>query len=381
MYIDCILTPKNKDKVTKGEIEGLFGELFDYNDNLIRIESRDLECKFRFPKNRKYCSVLISAEGDTREEAYILSKCKQLLMHNRRQKSYALTYGADESSLYYSIKSYKMLAEYERNLRYLTYLTMIHAHGNDWVEVSLKNNHNVTNEISKNDILNENTLEVFSLHLIGIYLFRSIPEIEIDKFTKSIEKILKNKNKNESDKLESVKELLNQYKGKSIWEKFFNYNELSYVEETFDDIRKYRNKVMHHHNIRWEEFDNKKKMIIHSKKLLRIAIEDIKNDNIEIKLIDINQSLENIGKLINNFNYYNNIKYLVSFAEGLNEYIKTPQYTVDMVNNISKAIQGIRFKEDLLINNLKNYSFNIASDVLEQIDIVGKYNIDDELDT
>ena len=249
MYIDCILIPKNEELISKEEIEVLFEYLFDYEDSYIKIESRKLECKFRIPSNKKYCSVLIKIKGSGKEEADILSKCKKRLKHTNRSNNYELTLGMDESSLYYSIKSYKFLAKYERNLRYLTYLTMIHAHGKGWVETSVKDNKNIRNEIKPNRVPYENTLEVFSLNLIRIYLFDRNPELSSGDFFKLVDEYSRNEELGTDEKMDNIICSIEQYKGKSIWEKYFNYDNLQYVEDSFERIRKYRNAVMHHHTI------------------------------------------------------------------------------------------------------------------------------------
>lgn len=347
MYIDCILSPKNNDEVFKEDIEYLFEELFEYESNSIKISSRELKCKFRIPRNRKYCSALIKIDGDTKEEADLLSECKKKLMHNNRRQNYILTFGIDQSSLYYSNKSYKMLAEYERNLRYLTYLTMINAHGKDWVDLSIKVNSHIKNEIKPNKIPYENTLEGFSLNLIGIYLFDKNPELSSDEFFKSVDNYLNNEESNADEKLNNIIENINQYKGKSIWEKYFNYDNLEYVEENFHEIRRYRNDVMHHHDIYKEDFDNKKIMILKSNQLIRKAIKDIEIGYININLTDINISLSKITQAIH--------KALVVFAN---------EYAEHMESALDKAREALSSLENT--NEYNTYDTNQSSNKNEK---------------
>lgn len=355
MYIDCIFTPKNKSQVTKIEIKELFKKKFEYNDNRIRIESRNLECKFRIPQNKKYCSVLIEIEGSGKDEADILSKCKKKLKHTDISDNYDLTLGMDESSLYYSIKSYKFLAKYERNLRYLIYLTMIHTYGKDWVDTSVKDNSNIKNGINPNKISYENTLEIFSLNLISIYLFEKNPELNSDDFFKSVDNYLSNQESSTDEKLNNIIESISQYKGISIWEKYFNYDNLEYVEKNFKKIRIYRNDVMHHHNIYKEDFDNKKQIILKSNHLIKKAIEDIERGFININLMDVNISISKVVEAI--------YKASIVFA---NEY--------------SKHIESALDKAREALSRLENTNEYITYDTTQSSNINGKkYRLSDAL--
>lgn len=326
---------KNDENIVRvDDIINLIKDRFGLQDNIIKIDGQEIYCIIEASNYNKSCSVIMSINGNTEKEARVLDKCKQILKRGKHRKLYYLTIAYDESSKYMAEKIYPYLSKYERLLRYLIYLTFINTLGNEWVNETLRYNKNI-----KLDTYNpDDILEKFNFDQFDSFLFDDIyyynPIETLDSVTKALN--------NEDFNVNNWKFILNSKKPYSIRSKYFKEKQLDYVKNNHDNLRKFRNKVMHNKNIDYDEFIENRKLIRMTNKQLENTIEGIKSNKYEtVNIKDLIVSIGNLAIKANNV------------ASGVLENMK-PFYSAfaSEINNIAKSYMEYNDVITLRINNV-----------------------------
>ena len=339
MYIDLIFMSKDKENLVQvDDIISLIENKFDYSNNIINLEGNEIECVVKSSNYNKSVSVYLFIDGYRESEARILNNCLNILKRGDHRKSYHLTVAYDESSKYMSEKLFPYISKYERQLRYLIYLTFINILGNEWVNKTIKNNKDIKlDSYNPDDILEKLTLDEYDSFLFDdIYYYNPIETLE--SITEAINK--------EDFNSKNWKFILNSKKAYSIWNKYFKKNNLDYVKDYHKRIKKYRNKVMHSKNIGYDDFVELRSILKKTNKQLKVTIDGIKEYKYES--VDINDILASLGSV------------MVKFQESSKKLYNTLKPFYANFTTISKTIT------DLAMNKMEDYRSPI-NEILEEV--------------
>lgn len=228
------------------------------------------------------------------------------------------------SSIYFETKLYPLFNEFERKLRKLLYLTSAIKNNNNLEENNKQNDNSKKKESDsmddvKNTINNINGLEVLELGIIFQALF-------VDKnIQQTIHKFM-NENSNQLSQ-KDILEKINETDEITFWKQFMGDNVTVTLQSNYNVIRKYRNDIMHAHNIGYEAYMDANKLIKIINKELDKEIDIIlKNQGIEIRdnFNDaLNRAIDSVlneyvlGEIINS-DYFDDIKRLSNYFFRIN---------------------------------------------------------------
>lgn len=281
------MTKSEENVVRLEDITDIIDKKFDYANSIINFNEKEILCNIEASEFEKSVSVILEIEGNTEKEARLLDECKQKIKRGGHRKKYHLTVAYDESSKYMSEKLFPYISKYERQLRYLIYLTFINTLGNEWVIKTIKNNKDIKlDSYNPDDILEKFTLDEYDSFLFDdIYYYNPIETLE--SITEAINK--------DDFNSKNWKFILNSKKPYSIWNKYFRKNNLDYVKDYHKRIKKYRNKVMHSKNIDYDDFVDLRSILKKTNKQLKVTIDGIKEYKYEsVDVYDIMASLSGV---------------------------------------------------------------------------------------
>lgn len=230
----------------------------------------------------------------------------------------------NESSRYFNRKLYPLVNEFERQFRKFIFLKTA---------------------ISGNDEIWKQVQKIDQIDFGGIYQL-----IFIDgDFIKNAKKAIDGKTKEDILKqIESLDE-------KTIWSSITTESELKIIKDNFQDIKNYRNDIMHAHNISFSCYKNAKTMFT-----------DINN-----QLSKENEELLSPRYLstLNSFDYN-------ALLSGLNKLAKTVAIIIkgyNFVERFNQSIETIRKSANLM----SNLTFPTYSNALPVVDLEDEESSDD----
>ncbi len=363
MNIHFVFMTKSKENVVRLEdITDIINKKFDYENNIINFNEKEILCNIEASEFEKSVSVILDIEGYTEKEAKLLDECKQKIKKGEHRKNYYLTVAYDEPSKYMSEKIFPYISKYERQLRYLIYLTFINTLGNEWVVKTIKNNNGIKlDSYNPDDILEKFTLDEYDSFLFDdIYYYNPIETLE--SITEAINK--------EDFNSKNWKIILNSKKPYSLWDKYFKKNGLDYVKDYHNRIKRFRNKVMHNKNVNYYDFIEMRSILKKTNKQLKGTIDDIKEYKYES--VDINDILASLGSVMAKFQesskrLYNALKPFYS------NFATTTKTITDLAMNKMETFRS-PINEILEEVNKKNENLNIAMGIAKVYPQLESYN-------
>jgi hypothetical protein len=243
-----------------------------------------------FSVNNDVCFYIqYNADGNNEKTARKLSKVDEYVRD--KFKVAVLKSGC---SSYFNNRLYPLISSFEYSLRNLLYLN---------------------SSINKDEKYASTIKNIESLDFGEIFTFLFIDD-DFMKKTKNYTKNLNQKDFLKSDVLAYIESL----EENTLWDTMLEKDTVPTLKNNFNLVRDYRNKVMHSHNISWDEYKNIQKMFRKINSEIEIALHNIEaTENItqskttfNKKLEDIFSAQERLGKVLDVSQSVNN-----PFAEFL----------------------------------------------------------------
>lgn len=205
------------------------------------VQDAITECKQIKDTNCWVFSIAI--KGDSLPVAKTLSEANDYILSS--YKPIVITNGC---ASYFTKKLYPLAADFERGLRKLLYL-----------KSAISNSREAQTHIKD--------LEDKNLDAIRKLLFYDT------HFTKEVQKEV-NSRADSYEKAEIIK-LIEAIDEKSVWTVLFPDNPPHHLKEHFSTLMKYRNDIMHSHNINYEDYEKQKALLEEINNEIDSAIEDM----------------------------------------------------------------------------------------------------------
>lgn len=197
-------------------------EIADYKPDSVKVELFSL-------KNTQCLYVEYSNEGNGEKAARLLSEVGEYVLSHFQVKTMR-----NDSSAYFNNKLYPIASEFERKLRKILYV--FSAIKSD--EQSVKQ----TKELEQKDFG-----QIFTMLFVD------------DAFMETTKKVVNNIKREYFTKSEVIN-LLTSIEEKKVWDSLLGENIVPTLRRQFQDIRTFRNDIMHSHNIGWSDYVKAKKL-------------------------------------------------------------------------------------------------------------------------
>ncbi|MFO3715597.1 hypothetical protein [Anaerococcus cruorum] len=241
MYLECILLPKDNDKVksiTPAE------QVLSKNDFVKDFSKKYKECKLTVAYHKEpldhLLEINIKADGPIDKQETILNEIKKIIKKSSDFNDFYIVFSYDGVSDYYCKVLYPKLIYIERSIRNIIYVGVVNNYGNMWIErfihqIDKEHKKNIMSNIKKNGKKEwslENALEFVYFSDFRNLLFRNYPYF----------------NNNGEQKV-------------CFWNRYINTDETNFVEEKFQEIIEIRNIVMHGKEMNQDIYQNSNKVI------------------------------------------------------------------------------------------------------------------------
>lgn len=207
-------------------------------------------------------------KGENSDVAEVLSSIKsQVLNVVDKDKCFLLTDGASE---YYNKQLYPLYNQFERELRQVVCMCAV------------KKGDKTAKEFALN-------LEKLDFSEIKVRLFTNV------SFYEKVKKILENSKSSKISKQDFIKEIetIPEY---ILWNRMFT-KKFTYISDHFGQLQKFRNDIMHAHNISYEDYKSSKKLVQKANlELKRISEQILCDEIISPNISDVFAILEGISK-------------------------------------------------------------------------------------
>ena len=217
-------------------------EIFKYREENLNINVKDI-------KSSNFWIAEFMIEVENEQSALVLSKINKDII-----KCYNCITLTNESAFYYNKKLYPLVNEFERKLRKILYLAS-----------------KLSSDSSDAEVIQN--LENMDFGTLFDIIFTD--EDFIQNIRKKInQKTWKFNKKEIIDDLFDIEE-------NTLWDKLLGTEIAPTLRENFVIIKKYRNNIMHAHNITAEDYKKRKEMFLITNEELDIDISDILNNKIK----------------------------------------------------------------------------------------------------
>ena len=194
-------------------------------DRLKDYQFEELNAEF-IPINKTDCyRCVIDKGGENEDVAKVLSKAFEYVNSN-----FEVTVLEDGASAYFNKRLYSLISEFEWKLRKLLYMACV-------ISSNQKANEHITKLESK-DFGN-----LFSLLFID------------DSFITKVKDEVKSRNRESFTKSE-IQTLISSIDENSLWDNLLGKEKVPSLRMKFNDVRFYRNSVMHSQSISWQKYIN-----------------------------------------------------------------------------------------------------------------------------
>ena len=284
------------------------------------------------------------------------------------------------SSAYFNKSLFPIINEFERKLRKILYLASSLQEDKD------------SNEVVKN-LESKDLGDIFKALFTDYDFVKKIKETVNNKMTWQFTK---------KELLQSVDEIDEN----ALWDKILGATHVTTLRSKFTDVRKYRNDVMHAHNINLSQYKEAKKLFKKINEELDIAIGNLigtKTENKQIAISNFNHTLGNALKMLQNqiewsqeFMTSDTIKEFTKNYLGINAklaeslprisktiltaYDQSPVY-VEAISNISEVMKHICPATEALkkiSEQMSKYKIIIPPEVTKLQESLSKININKE---
>lgn len=283
--------------------------------------SNNIEVKKRNNKiqDEENYILRLTAKDDGRDGAKALSEVNQRIQELFNKNGYIFCLLTNEASQYYVKQLYPLVCKFETKLRKFIQSVLFNVNNKAQEDIfqKLKKEKKVDNK--KQGSLSYNFLEFVELGYIQEFLFSN------DELYSAINSY---KKENPFLSQEEIIDFIKTSDKKSIWDEFFakDFSD-SILPRKFSELKKYRNDVMHFHEINDANYES-------AKALFDEVIMDL-NKQIKKKIV-VEVTEDKIQKLSNNADYLSGV------LVGISELTKPLSlYATEKLTNLSSALRAL----------------------------------------
>lgn len=296
---------------------------FEEKDNIIHM------LPYKISNNKDIIVYMkIECHYSEAKSARVLSLIKNKIYQGKHRADFSIICTYDEASLSYCCRLMNPLGKFERLLRELIYMITVKSLGANWAVTSFPKEliDNIKQKskgrLKDSDIV-ELALEYLDYSEIFHYLFdeRRFGDFDEELSDEKLETLSK----------DDIIHIIQKTRKDSLWNKLFIGNtNIIFLKDSMNNLREYRNSVMHHHSMDEEEFKKIQKELKNANKKLKIAIKELE------ERIYTKEELNAILPSLNNF--INIISHVLScvFDSKFINIIKT------ISENVEKVSQNIK---------------------------------------
>ncbi|EXJ22643.1 hypothetical protein ADIAL_1897 [Alkalibacterium sp. AK22] len=293
LFFEELFSIERKNKNSDTKIIRIGKQNFDFQYN-----NKNYKCYYEVfsnYKNEETVSLKIGIYYEKNKEraAKVLSEVLLKISKNTNNKFYSIAI-EDNLSMYYSIRTFKHLAVYERSLRKLIISIFVPLHSKDWSKIILTQVPDFKGAGNKDNI--EKGLEKLSLSKLEDLFFKKRLLLNSQNFneifnTEDIKKMNK----------EELVQLIEKAKPYSLWDKhFYKFAKVENPEKIMKEIKKERDKIAHHRYFSKKSYENVTKNLNYLIPKIQKANDNIVSHQNRSMIIDFASILKNLPELVKN---------------------------------------------------------------------------------
>lgn len=288
MEIIFIFLKKDENKSTRRSeiIQLLKAVTTSVDDDVINFtfEGSSYELPYMISSDTYKRRVLkVECNASELKAARILDSFKYLLIAGVHRKSFYINVAYDEAALTFCNKAFKLLGAFERKLRELIYLILLTTMGTQWVDRTIPEDLQRTiKEVSHGKVtLVESALDELTIQNLETFLFDSRYPDDFDEW---FEYISREEVIGEID-VEVLRQSILQMRKITLWERYFSdVEDIALVKAHLEQIRKYRNNVMHHKRFTYDDYLSLRCSIKSLMKAIDKAITNFENNAFNVSM-------------------------------------------------------------------------------------------------
>ena len=311
-----------KDSIKKFKVKGIKKSLFLFNEN-------------------KCCYIRFSVDGENEEAARLLSSIDEEIQNN-----YNVIVLSNGCSAYFNKRLYPLVNDFECKLRKLLYLS------------SAKNSEEKSSDNISN-LESQDFGQIFSLLFIDT------------TFMGKVKEDIKSRNKERFSKAEIVSSIESMDEN-TLWDSLIGEHKVPTLRTKFNDIRHYRNDVMHSHYINYKRFRIAFGLFKSVNRELTVAIKDTETiESNSLQHQSFNKTLENALQIQ---------KQMAALSKAITlntDYYQRYYFLREQLSQISKMIANNPTIIQKQIEALKAFTIpeiNISPDVYKILDYLSSLN-------
>ncbi|EGP9128747.1 hypothetical protein ABZZ32_000237 [Listeria monocytogenes] len=252
---------------------------FNYNNQSYKLLYNEIELN----NNVYSISISLLYENNKEKHAIILDKVMGFI-NNRRNHNFNLIFTRNDSLKYFSIRLYKLLYDFETNLRSLVKIMLIPDNKQEWHKV-ITSKVDVTTKLSKTAKI-EKIIEELSITDLELMLFdKTFPKgsnlFEDELSRKQVEKLTR----------QEIINVININRPASLWDTYFSHYIEYDVMNAMKVIKTTRNNVAHYREFDSEQYKETLKVLNKVNPLIKNTIKELQSLDSDV-LIKISQAME-----------------------------------------------------------------------------------------
>ncbi|WP_322962152.1 hypothetical protein [Listeria innocua] len=252
---------------------------FNYNNQSYKLLYNEIELN----NNVYSISISLLYENNKEKHAIILDKVMGFI-NNRRNHNFNLIFTRNDSLKYFSIRLYKLLYNFETNLRSLVKIMLIPDNKQEWHKV-ITSKVDVTTKLSKTAKI-EKIIEELSITDLELMLFdKTFPKgsnlFEDELSRKQVEKLTR----------QEIINVININRPASLWDTYFSHYIEYDVMNAMKVIKTTRNNAAHYREFDSEQYKETLKVLNKVNPLIKNTIKELQSLDSDV-LIKISQAME-----------------------------------------------------------------------------------------
>lgn len=275
----------------------------------------------------------------------------------------------DERSIYYCIRAYPMFCSFESKLRCLILKMLTKIFGYLWaketISPELRPDLEKRVQSSNDEKLATDALYEMDYNVLVKFLFTPYRAVTTDA---RIDELLAD-SQLETKKIVGFRNILEEIKLASNWQRFFKDIEINKPEETLTQISKQRNKIAHSKHYTFNDYSSDSKMVLNLIKQIDQAIRTV-----EVKPISNADALAAVGSLVD-FNLINVSKIASNFGIILEGILKA---TINIRAAYKDFTPAIKILSEYLVRAKNDYeTASDAEDLIIETETPNEYELTD----
>ena len=268
MEVDLIFLPKD-DQTIKSKVKQDFRNMLQLlfsnvsnDDFTVNINGIDRVIKYDHSlRSDNILFIKLGADYSEMESAKCLTKAVNSICKGAHRKEYHIIISYDEASCVYCNKLMPLFGEFERRLRELLYITCVKFFKREWFDQAISFDLQAKLKAKKdvdNKRLIENALEELTYEQLRTLLFEPFSKEDIYCL---LDNELSENNINQLAASQIIY-YLDSCRKRSLWNRFFETNaDIKDIQFEINYLQRYRNKVMHHKTLSYDEYVEVRKRI------------------------------------------------------------------------------------------------------------------------